>query len=139
MVENISADGRADCEMGGERHAMTWTAYHINPIDFGWEFLPTFEEVAAKFAASDARRLVHSELYEGDMLPDLREALTQAKALAKQVYWEGDFRTGTEPHILFLPDEGDFSYAFVWKQDNNGSTFVISPHPLPWLDRISCL
>jgi hypothetical protein len=32
--------------------------------------------------------------------------------------------------------ELEVGYAFVWKQDNNGSTFVLSPVPLPYLDTL---
>ena len=42
---------------------------------------------------------------------------------------EGAFR---EPaRVLWLPEKN--SHAFVWMQDNNATTYVVSPHPLPWL------
>ncbi len=54
-----------------------------------------------------------------------------AQIIAGEEGWEGDFRG--EPRVLWLPDENCFRHAFVWKQDNNGMTFVVSPHRLPWL------
>ena len=35
--------------------------------------------------------------------------------------------------LLFLIIGAAGYYYFVWKQDHNGMTYVISPHPLPWL------
>ena len=37
---------------------MPWTAYAIIPIDWAWEFLPTVQEIATRFAASDAELIV---------------------------------------------------------------------------------
>jgi hypothetical protein len=37
---------------------------------------------------------------------------------------------------MWLPYDTEFAYGFVWKQDNNGTTFVASPVPMPWLLRI---
>ena len=117
---------------------MTWSAYQLNPIDFGWEHLQTAQEVAAKLPASEADATIDGEpnsagLSTAKFLKDL----TEARGLAKAKGWEGDFQRGHEPHVFWLPGENEFSYAFVWKQDNNGATFIISPIPLPWLDDVS--
>jgi hypothetical protein len=37
---------------------MTWEAYPIAPIDFGWELLPTIEEVASQLAKRAAENLI---------------------------------------------------------------------------------
>ncbi|MGA8614265.1 MAG: hypothetical protein WB760_21835 [Xanthobacteraceae bacterium] len=29
----------------------------------------------------------------------------------------------------------DGHYMIAWKQDNNGMTFIVSPHKLPWLEQ----
>lgn len=34
---------------------MSWIAYQLNPIDFGWDYLPTVEEAAGKIAAASSR------------------------------------------------------------------------------------
>lgn len=60
----------------------------------------------------------------------------KAKALAREAGWEGDMRSG--PFVSALPndDPGSLSdFIIAWKQDNNGSTFVASPHELPWLGK----
>jgi len=59
-----------------------------------------------------------------------------AQAAAKEVDWEGDIRKGEQPYVSPLPHHDDTICEFLiaWKQDNNGSTFVASPYPLPWLE-----
>lgn len=48
--------------------------------------------------------------------------------------WEGDVRSG--PFVFAIPDPDNASYreAFVWKQRNNGTSFIASPCPIPWLE-----
>lgn len=114
---------------------MPWKAYHLSPIDWNWQYLPTVEEIATRFAADDAALdLNEAPEYEPRMLPDFLKHFAMAKEMASEVGWEGDWRA--KPRVFFLPGETNFDYAFVWKQDNNGSTFVISPHPLSWLDSL---
>jgi hypothetical protein len=64
---------------------------------------------------------------------DFARAQTRAKNAGSQ----GDYRAYAKPRVLWLPDPDNFTfcYAFVWKQDQKGMAFVISPIPLPWLDR----
>ena len=104
-----------------------WIAYHIAPIDFGWGLLLRVEEFAARVKGHEEAAYTSSQL---------RLDLDKAKELARAVGWEGDFRKGYEPRVLMLPDEVEMKYAFVWKQENNGSTFVVSPIELPWLDGV---
>jgi len=98
---------------------MPWKAYAIPPIDFFWENLPTIH-IVAKSLNNEAYKFV--------------ENFELAKALVRNVGWEGDFRE--EPRVFFLPGDVRFDYGFVWKQDNNGITFIATPHELPWLDRL---
>lgn len=109
-------------------------AYGIIPIDFGWEYLPTVEDIAHKFATNDATLKIEGVDYEPEMLPGFLERFALAKEAAIAEGWEGDFRG--KARVFFLPGENDFHYGFVWKQDNNGTTFVVSPHSLPWLDKL---
>ncbi|MQX81527.1 hypothetical protein GHK80_36980 [Sinorhizobium medicae] len=60
----------------------------------------------------------------------------KAKAIAREAGLEGDMRSG--PFVSALPNDdlGSFSdFIIAWKQDNNGATFVASPHELAWLGR----
>lgn len=115
---------------------MPWKAYDLPPIDWSWEYLPTVEEMAKRFAADDAvLGLQGAPEYEPRMLPDFMRHFEMAKEMATEVGWEGDWKSYAKPRVFFLPGETNFEYAFAWKQDNNGTTFVISPQPLPWLDQ----
>jgi len=49
----------------------------------------------------------------------------------KKLGWEGDIREG--PYFFCLPGETQLALGYMLKQDNNGTTFVASPHPLPWV------
>ena len=104
-------------------------AYHLAPVDFGWELLPTLEEMAEKTARNDAAYAHHDEnmAADGGRTQELFESFKRAKEVAKEVLWEGDYRE--RPRVFLLPEEGgyEFRFGFVWKQDNNGSTFLVTP------------
>jgi hypothetical protein len=110
-----------------------WHCYHIFPIDFGWEFLPDLKQVIAQAAMQDACWIEQgiSENIAQQIMEDFKFAM----AAMRKRGWEGDFRDG--PKVFFLPNDTDFVWGFVWKQDNNGETFVVSPRPLPWLSSIA--
>lgn len=112
---------------------MNWITYHIPPIDYGWEQLKSVRETLV--AIVQAQRAA----YDDDdvdidraqtFLKDWRLAQIRAKASG----WEGDFNWG--PCVFWLPAEVSFNYGFVFKQTNNGCTFIVSPEPLPWLDSL---
>ena len=74
--------------------------YHLYPIDMGWHRLHVLDN-------------------------ELPEPIATA---ARGIGWEGDVRghnIGWFP--MPAPGENSFAPAYVWKQDNNGSTFVASP------------
>lgn len=82
--------------------------YQIGPVDHGWNLL-------RKVDKNDE---------------DFKDILDRARKHG----WEGDFTE--EPRVMVLPpgDGGcDFIVALVWKQSNNGSTFVATMHRLPYL------
>lgn len=102
--------------------------YAIGPIDFQWQHLKTVEKTAAGLPVSVDKW--------GDGGPSRSEFLAaweQAQQEAKLAHWEGDFRH--QPVVFWIPNANDatFDFGFVIKQDNNGSTFVISPVELPHL------
>ncbi|MCS6766060.1 MAG: hypothetical protein MO847_06375 [Candidatus Protistobacter heckmanni] len=112
---------------------MDWKAYSLIPIDIMWEFLPTLEEVAGKIGAMDAFYAQQVAAAGEVDLTTFLASFESAKQAARDVGWEGDFRGS--PRVLWLPmAEFSFTWGFVWKQDNNGETFVVSPYPLPWLE-----
>lgn len=94
--------------------------YAVDPIDSGWKWLSTVEEVAAKIAANDAS-------VRALFMDDFKDAT----ALALRAGWQGDFREA--PRVWWLPASMGFEHGFAWKQDQKGMTFVVSPVALPWL------
>lgn len=60
-----------------------------------------------------------------------------AAVLKECCEWEGSITAG--PYVFALPvhDSSSLHLGFVWKQNNNGTTFIASPLPLWWLDEPS--
>ena len=46
---------------------MAWKAYNLIPIDFGWEWLPKVQDVAANLARATAETVVRRDI--GDVVP----------------------------------------------------------------------
>jgi hypothetical protein len=107
--------------------------YHIAPIDFGWENLKSVSQTASELGSVKAK-LAAAGFSNPDPFVDVDDFLTDWRAaqdLASGLGWEGDFKN--DPVVFWVPAEDRFIYGFAFKQDNNGSTFVVSPVPLPWL------
>lgn len=106
-----------------------WYIYHLSPIDFGWENLPEFEDVLCNVS-----KLQQQGSGNGTYIDTAQFVVdyNRAKELAARNGWEGDYRE--TPRVFFLPADNEFTYGFVWKHDNNGDTFVVSPVGMPWLD-----
>lgn len=112
-----------------------WHMYELGPIDHNWEYLPKVADVAKTLGGSEAQMMaLHGETGEaGISLNNFLSAWESAKTAASCHGWEGDFRGA--PVVMWLPvwDTYEFSFGFVLKQDNNGTTLVVSPVPLPHL------
>jgi hypothetical protein len=103
--------------------------YYIPPIDFYWEYVPTVKETAKKML--EQAELDDASNWMPSVIANFFANFETAKRIAKQVGWEGDFRGS--PCVFFMPGETEFTYGFVWKQDNNGDCLVVSPYKLPWM------
>lgn len=109
-------------------------AYHIAPIDYAWDQLKSVATTAGEMAAAEAEVAVAG--VSRSEYPEVAEFLRdweEAKSLAYSEGWEGDFRQG--PVVFWVPTSDSFKYGFAFKQPNNGSTFIISPVPMPWLEQ----
>lgn len=105
---------------------------YITIIDYGWEHLRSIEETLKIIAdESDSDNFLNEGYAKKKFLKDW----DLAKGIAMDFGWEGDFREGSKsgPSVFWLPSEIDMHYGFVFKQNNNGFTFVISPCELPLL------
>ena len=105
--------------------------YAIGPIDswYGWK--PLTEVLETARSCDSGSWLDHAELLD---------FWNSAQKLARARGWEGDIRGGFGdldggPWFAPLPinDSGNTAFVLSWKQDNDGTTFVASSIPLPWL------
>ncbi len=114
-----------------------WHVYETLPIAFDWGHLPKVDDVAKRLGGIEAimRAAGEDHYIEGTSLDVFLNAWEAAKMAASDHGWEGDFRAGSV--VMWIPekDRGGFRPGFVFKQDNNGSTFVVSPVELPHLKR----
>lgn len=111
----------------------TWNAYSIPPIDFGWQHLKSVSETLSDLSQADYEVAVQGDI-DNQTVREFLEGWESAKEAAAEVGWEGDFRG--HPCVFWLPSEYDCEFGFVFKQDNNGTSFVISPKPLPHLEQL---
>lgn len=118
-------------------------AYEKQPTDFGWKRLKTLKETIKDLADSIPDEEKYSIPYEEEMensVKDLTFFLSrweEAKRAAAEKGWEGDF--SEQPHVFWLPWDDTFVPAFIFKQKNNGTTFVASPIPLDYMTYVESL
>jgi hypothetical protein len=110
---------------------MNWNTYEVPPIDIGWGNLKTVQETAASLLATSGEGTQKNDIDDSNLQSFLR-SWESAKEAAGQKGWEGDFRL--EPVVIWVPNDTEFNYGFVFKQDNNGTTYVVSPVEMPWLE-----
>lgn len=106
--------------------------YQTPPVDY-FQGLRRITDVAREYVLTpEDEREGDSELFS---LFSLAMYCARAVALAKGSYWEGDIR-GQNLYVFALPDPDATPphLGLVWKQDNNGNTYICSPVPLPWID-----
>lgn len=102
--------------------------YVLSPIDWfdGCIDLDDFIKNYQTRSVVDDDFQKHNEIHE--ILTRLLEGMKFSK------WWEGDLR---EPIKVFaVPGDGKTDVGFIWKQDNNGTTFVLSPVPLQHLESL---
>jgi hypothetical protein len=116
----------------------TWYAYSLAPVDLGWGAAPTVDMWLLDEDVADPEPPLPEEeidyIHQSELL--VRRSLwAQAQAVAARLGWEGEF---IEARVFTLPDTQSayriMTSGFVFKQSNNGTTFVVSPVPMPWLD-----
>jgi hypothetical protein len=107
---------------------MSWHVYAIAPIDLRWEFLAAVDATAAEIKAQEQALGSEGDPSSGQFAA----AWESAQDAAGEAGWEGDFRH--PPRVFWVPGDTEFDFGFVFKQDNNGNTYVISPVELPHLE-----
>jgi hypothetical protein len=110
--------------------AVWWTYPLISPIDFGWGYLRTVDDVGAQIAREQLEGKWIHKVGSAYSFEEFSSAWEQALMEAKAAGWEGDFKY--PPLVFWLPSDLTFVYGFVFS--NTGDTFVVSPVALPWLE-----
>ena len=107
--------------------------YKFFVIDHGWDNLVKVDDFLKK--TIDNKFSFHDEDIElfQEYISKITQHFKQAKVLATELGWEGDFNFGPSVFFLTDPSRNDMSFGFVFKQYNNGMTFVISPVQLEHL------
>lgn len=116
---------------------MNWHAYEVAPIDIGWTRLKTVRATAQELGCENVDAILNGDAfgYETPDLATFAAAWRSAQEAARQVGWQGDFRH--DPVVFWVPGDTDFDFGFVLKQDNNGTTYVISPVEMPHLQDLA--
>ena len=106
--------------------------YKISPVDNGWFLFKTVNEVLAHLCdglKASAERCISDDLdiisYEYPEAEEFVKQYNQSRAAAKKAGWDGDMRH--EPCVVPIVQDTDCTFGFMWKQDNNGTTFVVLP------------
>jgi len=109
------------------RNLMSIFVYEKAPIDFwaGWVTEDDFKQQLRKEGTD--------ENFKADWNKYLAFRNT-AQSLASDIGWEGDVTSGPYVSAIPMEDPADSGHVIVaWKQENNGTTYIASPQPLPWL------
>ena len=112
---------------------MAWHTYVIEPVDFGWDRLQTITDCAVAIGKDEGANFLSDVDIFGYGLGGFRIAVESAMDAARKAGYDGEPRN--PPAVFWLPVQDSFEPGFVIKQDNNGTTFIVSPVPLPHLER----
>jgi len=118
----------------------TYHVYMLPPVDMGWGMFKTVRQVIDVACDDIKEQAAHNfdnmleyghpigrlEVDISDFLESYYQSLRAAK---KTGWWEGDMRH--EPVVVPLVRELEGEYGFMWKQSNNGTTFVVTPEEMP--------
>ncbi|HGP3143489.1 TPA: hypothetical protein ACLG1D_001094 [Pseudomonas aeruginosa] len=107
-----------------------WHIYSTPAYDFGWNLLRTVNEARSYITNHPEFDQYHdiNDLNTKD-IDAFMNAWFSACAAARYAGWDGDFRI--EPRVFALPGHcNSLDAAFVIKQNDNGTTFFISPHSI---------
>jgi hypothetical protein len=120
----------------------TLYVYTLTPIDFKWEHL-THASIVADRLYREMRPAIKAppDRDNEDTINDFFEFIDAWGVAANQAIdaGYGDPRETMGGAVFWLPAEELFECAFAFKELNNGTTYVVSPYPLPHLHGDNCL
>ena len=100
--------------------------YELSPIDY-WNGCVSL--------AQHLMRMQHSDYFEiEEFQAEIIKIAKMFCAVGNMTAWEGDIKEGV--YVFSVPrNEVDMLTGYIWKQNNNGTTFCVSPMRLCWLDK----
>lgn len=118
--------------------------YVMPPIDFGWEFCQSLPWLLKR----ETNDLSISMDWTGkgcssdylDSWNDIAVLIKKANSLiilAGKYGFDGNLVEN--PVLIPIPGECTFDFAFAFKQENNGTTFIVSPVAMHWLHDMDCV
>lgn len=115
----------------------TYHVYVLLPVDIGWGLFKTVSEVIDTICDAVKQRAKNDVVlavepgrpWEVDLNNFVVAYYQSVRAVESTGWWEGDMRH--EAVVVPLVREVECEYGFMWKQDNNGTTFVVTPEPIP--------
>ena len=112
---------------------MAWHTYVMPPVDTGWERVQTVTDCATDIGMEEGASFLDEFGAMGYGLQAFRTLYESAITEARAAGYDGVARQAAA--VFWLPVEDGFEPGFLIKQENNGTTFVVSPVRLPHLDR----
>lgn len=106
--------------------------YVINPMDWQWDAFPDVPTAISRIIQGDPY-IPNSQNETWVTVMFFCRALAAAFDAAVDAGWERDFKGSGGVRCFALPAQDEPKWGFVWKQENNGFTFVMSPVGLPYL------
>jgi len=117
----------------------TYFCYSGEPIDWWAGWMDPAEAVAASLRETmDMPGSGVAFKNASDLAADIEQLIQVASTFLREHGWEGDIRGPRGTWMLtVIPDSDTNSSALVFsvKQDNNGTTFIVSPYELSWLTK----
>jgi hypothetical protein len=106
--------------------------YEMSPVDNGWFLFKTVEEVLSALCEGLKHQAENCITTDTDIFcyeyPDPETFIkqyNQSRTAARKAGWEGDMREG--PVVVPVVQDADCCFGFMWKQDSNGTTYVVIP------------
>lgn len=92
--------------------------------DGRFDWMPTYARFRQDLAEGGDADAFAAQVIDGEY----EHALEEARAHG----WTGVFQDG--PHVFTVPNADTMQFGLIWTQpDDELTTFVVSPQPLPWL------
>lgn len=110
--------------------------YCLESSEIEWTLLTSCRQyrtwLSTRFCTAEERPARSARLRD---IEDFESFYGQAIDLARSMGSKGDFLV--EPHVGFLPSSHLLSAYIVWKDDDHGSTFIVSSVEMTWLNGVA--